>query len=344
MPRIRWARPSGRKASRRSRASPWPRNLIGLPVTSLMDRAAPPRASPSSLVRTNPVKSSRSSKAEAVRTASWPIIASTTNRTLSGRTARRMSATSCMRVSSMARRPAVSMITTSRPVLRAWATPCRDSWTGCMPSTWNTGTDSLRPITCSWSTAAGRYTSAATSSGRLPSASSSLASLPEVVVLPDPCSPTIRITAGSPLRSNDVSTGPIRATSSSWHALTNQSWGDRRTRCPETLIGTMSPRACSLTRARKAFATSRSTSAWSRDVRTSRRAGARFSSVSRALPCSASWAPLNPRGQHIEHVAASLAHASLPGGRLAPWSSGRAACTTEGSSMGSPRWSLKGGS
>ena len=32
-----------------------PRNLIGSPVTSLIDSAAPPRASPSSLVRMTPV-------------------------------------------------------------------------------------------------------------------------------------------------------------------------------------------------------------------------------------------------------------------------------------------------
>ena len=44
-----------------------PRNLIGAPVTSLMLSAAPPRASPSSLVRITPLRSSRSWKDLAVR-------------------------------------------------------------------------------------------------------------------------------------------------------------------------------------------------------------------------------------------------------------------------------------
>jgi hypothetical protein len=61
-----------------------PRNLIGLPVTALTDRAAPPRASPSSLVKMTPVTSSRSSKVFAVVTASWPIIASITRKMFDG--------------------------------------------------------------------------------------------------------------------------------------------------------------------------------------------------------------------------------------------------------------------
>ena len=39
--------------------SPTPMNLIGTPVTSLIDRAAPPRASPSSLVRMHAVEFER---------------------------------------------------------------------------------------------------------------------------------------------------------------------------------------------------------------------------------------------------------------------------------------------
>jgi hypothetical protein len=35
--------------------SPVPMNLIGTPVMALIERAAPPRASPSSLVRIRPV-------------------------------------------------------------------------------------------------------------------------------------------------------------------------------------------------------------------------------------------------------------------------------------------------
>jgi hypothetical protein len=53
---------------------------IGRWVTPVMDSAAPPRASPSSLESTTPVKPTPSRKASATRAASWPIIASTTKR------------------------------------------------------------------------------------------------------------------------------------------------------------------------------------------------------------------------------------------------------------------------
>ena len=87
--------------------------MIGRPVTEATERAAPPRASPSSFESTTPVKSTPSWKAWAVSTAAWPIIASMTKRTSSGWIAARMSAACCMRFSSIARRPAVSTMTTS---------------------------------------------------------------------------------------------------------------------------------------------------------------------------------------------------------------------------------------
>ena len=87
--------------------------MIGLPVTRAMDSAAPPRASPSSLVSTTPSKPTPSANAFAVLTASWPIIASTTNSTSSGLTASRMSAACCISSASMPSRPAVSTMTTS---------------------------------------------------------------------------------------------------------------------------------------------------------------------------------------------------------------------------------------
>ena len=55
MPRMRWARRSGWNCSSASSFSPVPTNLIGTPVTSRSDSAAPPRASPSILVRITPV-------------------------------------------------------------------------------------------------------------------------------------------------------------------------------------------------------------------------------------------------------------------------------------------------
>ena len=56
--------------------SPTEANMIGAPVASRTDRAAPPRASPSSLVRITRRPRPPSWNAAAVATASWPIIAS----------------------------------------------------------------------------------------------------------------------------------------------------------------------------------------------------------------------------------------------------------------------------
>ena len=90
MPRMRLAIRSGWKTSKSSSFSPADANRIGTPVTSRTDSAAPPRASPSSLVSTTPVNPTPSRNASAVVTASWPIIASSTNSTSSGSTASRI--------------------------------------------------------------------------------------------------------------------------------------------------------------------------------------------------------------------------------------------------------------
>ena len=55
MPRMREAMRSGWNGSRPDSFSPVPANLTGLPVTWRTDNAAPPRASPSSLVSMTPV-------------------------------------------------------------------------------------------------------------------------------------------------------------------------------------------------------------------------------------------------------------------------------------------------
>ena len=59
-------------------------SFTGRPVTARTDRAAPPRASPSSFVRITPSKATRSWKASATSTASWPVIASSTRSTFVG--------------------------------------------------------------------------------------------------------------------------------------------------------------------------------------------------------------------------------------------------------------------
>ena len=70
MPRMRDAMRSGWKGSSASSFSPMPTNLIGQPVTALTDSAAPPRASPSSFVKTTPSMPSPSLKLSATFTAS----------------------------------------------------------------------------------------------------------------------------------------------------------------------------------------------------------------------------------------------------------------------------------
>ena len=73
---------SASNGSSASSFSPTPTSTMGLPVTSRTDSAAPPRASPSALVRMTPVRSSAAPNARAEFTASWPAMASMTNRRL----------------------------------------------------------------------------------------------------------------------------------------------------------------------------------------------------------------------------------------------------------------------
>ncbi len=113
MSRMREAIRSGWNTSKSVSFSPVDAYRIGWPVTLATDSAAPPRASPSSLDSTTPVKPTPSAKACAVVTASWPIIASTTNSVSSGCTASRMSAACCIISASTPSRPAVSTMTTS---------------------------------------------------------------------------------------------------------------------------------------------------------------------------------------------------------------------------------------
>ena len=99
------------------------------------------------------------------------------------------------------------------------------------------------------------------------------------------------------VRASSVSTGPISATSSSWHAFTKCWPGVTRTRLPaasRTRVSTFSPSARSFTRSRKSRTTDRSTSASSSDMRTSRSASATLSSASSRTPDRRSRAAVNP--------------------------------------------------
>ena len=70
MPKIRSAIRAGWNTSSASIFSPTPTNLMGFSTTERIDKAAPPRVSPSNLVNTTPVKSNRSLNSLAVLTAS----------------------------------------------------------------------------------------------------------------------------------------------------------------------------------------------------------------------------------------------------------------------------------
>ena len=134
MPRIRPARRSGWNTSSASVFSPVPRNLTGIPVTAPIESAAPPRASPSILVSTRPVTGTAPAKPWATVTASWPVIASTTSSVSTGFVASATARISSISASSMVSRPAVSMITVSRPIRFACSTPWRAMSTVGVPT------------------------------------------------------------------------------------------------------------------------------------------------------------------------------------------------------------------
>ena len=156
MPRIRDAMRSGWKISNASNFSPMPTNFIGQPVAAFIESAAPPRASPSSLVKTIPSTPSALWKVSATLTASWPIIESTTNKISCGLTVALMSLSSCIKRSSIWSRPAVSIIRTSRACLFAKVIESLAIWTASFISSVKTGTSACAPTTCNCLIAAGR--------------------------------------------------------------------------------------------------------------------------------------------------------------------------------------------
>ena len=168
MPRMRDAIRSGWNHSSWSSFSPVDASLIGLPVTAFTESAAPPRASPSSFVRTTPSNAIRSWNACATFTASWPVIASSTSSTLCGFASSRTRASSSISASSTCRRPAVSTITTSRSSLARAREPVAHGLDRIAALVRVDGDAICLPSCSSCSIAAGRWRSAATSAG-LPS-------------------------------------------------------------------------------------------------------------------------------------------------------------------------------
>ena len=229
-------------------------------------------------VMTMPVMPSASLKALAVFTASCPVMASTTSSVSAGWVAKRMACTSLINAASIESRPAVSRMTMSytsrRPVsIARWAI-C----TGVCPAMiGRLATPACWARSCNWSCAAGRCVSRLASSTRfLSRLASRSAILPEVVVLPEPCSPTIRIgTGAAALRLSGTAPAPPSA-STSW-SLTSLI-----TTCPGlTLSKTSAPSAFSRTAAMKSRTTGSATSASSNASRTSRSASEMSASLNR---------------------------------------------------------------
>ena len=180
----------------------------------------------------------------------------------------------------MCKRPAVSNIYTSYPPKDAWVLARFAMATGSSPLTiGRVSTPICAPKICSCSIAAGRLTSKDAIRTRLPSFSfRRLANLAVVVVLPEPCKPTIRIGAGG------LSTFKTPGSVSPVRTCTNSSWTILMTCWPGvTDFVTAWPVAFSWTAFTKSRAMGSDTSASSRATRTSRRAV--LTSSSDNAPC-----------------------------------------------------------
>ena len=191
--------------------------------------------------------------------------------------------------------------------------------TGCWPATiGSVSTSAWRPSTASCSCAAGRATSSEAISTFLRSRSvRRLASLAVVVVLPEPCRPTIMITAGGVTsRSSSAVSEPSVSTSASWTILT--------TICPGvTERSTSWPTAFSVTWSTKSRATGSATSASSKATRTSRIAARTSASLSAPRPRSRSNT-LPSRSLNVSNIQISSAMLSDPYGvRNAKYAGGR---------------------
>ena len=119
MPSMRLAMRSGWKTSKSSVFSPVPIKRMGFPVIDFNERAAPPRASESNLVRMTPLRPSCSSKDLAMSTAFWPVIASATKIVSTGSAAFLIWTSSAIMDWSICKRPAVSKMIVSRPFFLA---------------------------------------------------------------------------------------------------------------------------------------------------------------------------------------------------------------------------------
>ncbi len=228
---------------------------------------------------------------------------------------RAISAASPIICSSRVVRPAVSRITTSKPPRRAAESARRAMSDADCPGTMDRVSTSIcLPRVASCSIAAGRRVSSEAIRTFLRSVlTSRAASLAEVVVLPEPCRPAIRITAGgATLRFRPSgSSPPSMSTRPSWTILTT---------CSDGLTAriTVSPAASSRALAMKSLTTGRATSASSRARRTSRRASSTSLSDRTPRPVSRSKTleSRSPRESNMTGVSNSISPTPIdPRGR-----------------------------
>ena len=203
---IRPAKRSAWNSSISSSFSPVPKNFIGAPDIIFIDKAAPALEDPSIRVNTKPLTPIFSLNSLATLQASWPINASATSNVSVGLDSFLTRATSSIKTSSICKRPAVSNIKTSYSPF--WPTSkarlvISKGFSSLIIG--RTSTSIWAPNWESCSCAAGRYTSKDAKSTLFFFLSFN-AIFADVVVLPEPCKPTIKITAGgTALKFNDVS-------------------------------------------------------------------------------------------------------------------------------------------
>src|ERR1700694_1332057 len=187
-----------------------------------IERAAPPPPSPSSFVRITPVSPTASWNPRAMLTASWPVIPSATSTISRGVTAALSARSSSIISGSICSRPAVSTITVrARADSASRNAPFTRSTTFLVSRFPNTGPPICAPSCSSCSRAAGRYTSAATRAGAFCSSLRRRASFAAVVVLPEPCNPTSRMTVGpTEAKSRPVCVAPSSVAISSCTSFT----------------------------------------------------------------------------------------------------------------------------
>ena len=176
---------------------------MGGPVTWRIDSAAPPLASPSILVSTTPVRpadrgtpsptSPHPARSWRPRQTEFPGVQQLLQRPhlVHQVRRRRADARPCRRSACR------TQCSPPRGALLSPAAPHRRASCFALLIRLRRSARSIAfATTRNCSRAAGRYTSTDTSIGRWPPFFSHPASLPEVVVLPEPCSPAIRITLG----------------------------------------------------------------------------------------------------------------------------------------------------